>query len=191
MANTDSAAEDNPFYCPSLSATSFLENIRRQHMESTNSFDLSRYSDERPLPSFTELLDQSITADDLLELAYRPVLSDGSDHSGSIEDSPLLTPDRDRHEFTKEIEQECPLDTFSDLRGPAKRERSVASVNDASFELSGKANRLVYFPRRDGSPYAASRSSGKFKRTTARNQPYQEESDLHDRIKFLEGRSLW
>ncbi|TCD67810.1 hypothetical protein EIP91_011938 [Steccherinum ochraceum] len=36
--------------------------------------------------------------------------------------------------------------TFSDLRGPAKHQRSSVSVNEDSFELSAKADRLNFFP---------------------------------------------
>ncbi|CAL1715860.1 unnamed protein product [Somion occarium] len=45
-------------------------------------------------------------------------------------------------------------DSFSEFRGPFRREKSAMTVNDGSFELSARAERLHYFPvKASFSPY--------------------------------------
>lgn len=157
--------EENPLYCPSLPAVSFLESIRRQLHENRgtsreNTPELSPdHEDHYLLPSFTRLLDKSLTEDDLLELRYNPgqpktLLGDDSGDTsvGSILQSAMFRGFGSSASYVASVsdsvskQDECST-SFSDLLGPAKRERSLLSVNENSFELSGKADRIQYFAR--------------------------------------------
>lgn len=151
--------DQNPCYCPDLPAASFLESLRqkttsepafRQFQQHGDSLDLLHAADDyEPLcPSFEKLLDQSISEDDLLRLVYRrptPPSPEEDSSLGSIYSVPA------RHaQYLRSAPRNEPSmtfsDSFSDLQGPLKHERSILAVNEGSFELSAKAERIQYFP---------------------------------------------
>lgn len=167
--------KNNPLYCPSVPAVAFLESIRRQihdkgGISRENTPELSPdHEDRHLLPSFTRLLDKSVTDDDLLELLYNPSHSEtllGDDDSGDTNMGSVLQGTAFRGLAVPVsprvpgcdcvIKQEESSISFSDLRGPAKREMSLPSINEGSFELSGKADPIVYFAR-SSSPYNVDR----------------------------------
>ncbi len=167
---------ENPFYCPSVPAVHYLQSIRKQarsetrHKHPNKNDNLSRTPGDQILQSFESVLDRSLDEQDLAELlfAYNPPSDPSgtsSSSSGSLDtlsfwnqkssfESSLLhldrrpNPDRSRH-LTSNVPS-----GFSDLRGSSKRGKSLESVNDGSFELSAKADRLHYFvPGHGNSPY--------------------------------------
>ncbi|KZT02534.1 uncharacterized protein LAESUDRAFT_738637 [Laetiporus sulphureus 93-53] len=157
--------EQNPLYCPNIDAAAFLESLR-QHIRS----DPPPYSrlPEEHIPSFAERLDQSLDESDIYRLLYRALphvskLSSNSSVSSSIrhweQETPLPRAGRDQYARSppgvkvKRKRSES-METFSDLLAPPKRERSLQSVNDKSFEVSGKADRLCYFREADGGWYS-------------------------------------
>ncbi|EKM57872.1 uncharacterized protein PHACADRAFT_206742 [Phanerochaete carnosa HHB-10118-sp] len=163
---------NNPLYCPSVPAVVFLESIRRKihdkggiSRESTPEFSPD-HENRHSLSSFTRLLDKSVTDDDLLELLYNPghseTLLGNGDNSGDTNLSSVLQGVTSRgltvpvspqvYACDCLIKEEESSISFSDLRGPAKREMSLPSGNEGSFEISGKADPIVYFAR-SSSPY--------------------------------------
>lgn len=160
--------DQNPLYCPAVPAVSFLETIRRQlhgtgSDNETHPLGVSPRSDEHLLPSFTQLLDKSVTADDLLELLYNPAGAEepSNDSDSNIFQDQTYRDDSDGSAILsglntasqKKSSSGAP-ETFSDLKGPVKREMSLLSVNEGSFELSAKAERILYFVRGSSfSPY--------------------------------------
>lgn len=189
----------NPLYCPSIPAVSFLESIRQQlHGSSTanitHTSNRSPSSDDYMLPSFTRLLDKSVTADDLLELLYNPPSLKFEDSDSSTSSEPNNDTDGSMvlAGLDAPVKQEGSLglpETFSDIKGPVKREMSQASMNEGSFELSAKADRLLYFVRGGSySPYHA--KSRRYPHRPPGNQNHGWRAKIHelqDRIYILEG----
>ena len=71
-------------------------------------------------------------------------------------------------------------DSFSEFRGPFKRQRSSMSVNEGSFELSAKADKLQFFStRNDFTPYERRGVAQDYGRLTS--------EELADRVRTLEG----
>lgn len=152
--------EQNPFYCPSVPAASFLQSLRQKvslESHSRHTLGYSQGQDEFSTPSFAKLLDQSISEEDLLDLMYRRPTLPGSplDEDSSLDSiypvshrlgyrQPGSDVDRERREPSVASE------SFSDLQGPMIHERSFLAVNDGSFELSAKADRIQYFPKMIG-----------------------------------------
>lgn len=191
--------DQNPLYCPSIPAVSFLESIRQQLHEPstanvTHTSNRSPSSDDYMLPSFARLLDKSVTADDLLELLYHPpgLKFEDSDSSTSSElndntEGSMVLAGLDAP--VKQADSFGLPETFSDIKGPVKREMSQASMNEGSFELSAKADRLLYFVRGGSySPYPA--KSRRYPHRPPRNQNHEwrvKVYELQDRIYILEG----
>lgn len=148
---------NNPFYCPSVPAALFLESIRQKIRQSgQNACDSSREntpeliesSHEDLFPSFTKLLDQSMCEEDMLELLYRPdnrLLGSAGDSSFSsvCPSGPFLAYGRG---FSRTSKSSPGISSgFSDFAMPARREMSIVDVNDGSFELSAKADKIHFF----------------------------------------------
>lgn len=190
--------DQNPCYCPSISAVSYLQSLRRPLSQKNanavaNAKPKTRYSKssrfarmlsqahrnispsdpQSLLPSFAELLNESMNEEDLSMLQPAVVLSTSStlmrherDYSAStsayfLPSSAQHTAGRaaypvssaetrsktSRHRLTGQNRAGSRASsTFSDLQGPVKHERSSVSVNENSFELSAKADRLNFFP---------------------------------------------
>lgn len=200
--------DDNPFYCPSIPAFSFLESVRQKVYLEANTHrqkyartpDLDHDVDQLLFPSFDRILDRSLDEEDLLQLHYVPrnasrfsarlrhdstSSSLGTDHlhsmpswrnkDGSLEHHPSHAPAR---RSSKPIRIRT-SDSFSEFRGPFKRQRSSMTVNEGSFELSAKAERLHFFPTRAAfSPYDLQAISQDRKLASA---------ELANKVRVLEG----
>ena len=197
--------DQNPLYCPAVPAVSFLKTIRKQlHGTGSGSDDeikpakLSPCSDDHLLPSFTQLLDKSVTADDLLELLYNPAgaekLSNDSDPTGPQDQT--YNNDQSHSAILSGLDtvsrnenSSAAPETFSDLEGPGKREMSLLSVNEGSFELSAKADRILYFARGSSySPYPVKHR--RHPRQSVRRNPNWRAKviELQGKVTVLEGR---
>lgn len=175
MATRNSSGDDeNPFYCPSMPAVTFLQTIRRK-LKIKNVSNASK----KTLPSFLQILDQSVDNEDIYSLLYpstpaKDLLHTSSDYSPEPDDvsvlfnrtsgrkydnsGPAVPPGLDFHqplpgESKADSHGICgikrrradSLDSFSDILGPTKHARSSLTVNESSFELSGKADRIHFF----------------------------------------------
>lgn len=176
--------EENPLYCPSISAVAFLESVRKKVYSnkrlhsSARTPDLSRTTDELFFPSFHNMLDKSLTEEDLLRLHYFPAnaamfptrtrhdSSSSSLEADSLRSIPSWKNKAGTYNTSsKPSKRHVPSkrsrpshvhtsDSFSEFRGPFRREKSAMTVNDGSFELSARAERLHYFPvKASFSPY--------------------------------------
>ena len=69
--------DENPCYCPSIPAASFLQSLREKVSKDPlvkpipQALSKNPEDEDYPCPSFAHVLDQSIGEDDLLELMYR------------------------------------------------------------------------------------------------------------------------
>ncbi|GBE90107.1 hypothetical protein SCP_1801310 [Sparassis crispa] len=182
--------DQNPFYCPTVTAISYLETLRRElHAP-------SRYTTtaihEKLHPSFSKRLEQSMDEDDLLDLLYQPIPAarDSPDISSLLSNSlqnptlnwerrtPAPTSDQydlrqDHPELRMKRKRSHSVETFSDMVGPPKHERSFQSVNDDSFYLSAKAQRICYFPDTKGA-------------SSPRHDGLAMEGDVEGKIRALE-----
>ena len=190
--------DQNPCYCPSISAVSYLQSLRRPlsqknanamtktkpktryskssrfaRMLSQAHRDISPSDPQSLLPSFAELLNESMNEEDLSMLQAAVDLSTVStmtrhERDYSAGTSAYFPPSSEQHAAGRAVysvssahtrsrtsqhrptgqnrSSSHPSSTFSDLQGPVKRERSSISVNENSFELSAKADRLNFFP---------------------------------------------
>jgi hypothetical protein len=77
--------------------------------------------------------------------------------------------------------------TFSDLEGPTKRERSSESIHDSSFDISGKAERIFGSHFYDESPALGSIYAPILLPTRANFLLSSNEKDFLARIHALEG----
>jgi hypothetical protein len=196
--------DENPLYCPTIPAVSFLATIRQQlHGSSGLKYDdlaptpeLSpdAPSDECLLPSFPRLLDKSVTDDDLLELLYNPQRSEIQnllDQDDADTSSVLNLAGSVHNAVERMVKKEESLgfqQTFSDLDGPLRREKSILSVNEGSFELSGKADRILDFFR--GSPYTPHTTKSRrnqYRHTIGKNGWRARVNELQTRISKFEG----
>ena len=168
--------DENPLYCPSVPAVDYLQSIRKQarsetrHKHPEKKTNLSRIPGDQLYQSFASILDRSLDDEDLAELlfAYNRTsdpIGTSSASSGSLD---TLSFWNQKNSFeTSHVHSGRRLNSdssrllmsnvssgFSDLRGSSRRGKSSDSVNDGSFELSSKANRLHYFvPGHGNSPY--------------------------------------
>lgn len=201
----------NPFYCPSVPAQMFLESVREKMKQSGRSTvgnsilegtpDLTRTSFEDHPPSFVELLDQSLCDEDLLKLLYQPddrhrTSASGFRHSsflstclaknwGSLTDGSNSDLPFDRDSLQSSRNSTAASHGFSAFAVPAKRERSIVDVNDNSFELSAKADKLRLFPQDTWS--SSDGVTGCMARTSRPNKSIKSVEELMTRIHALEG----
>ncbi|KZT73548.1 hypothetical protein DAEQUDRAFT_662157 [Daedalea quercina L-15889] len=146
--------EKNPFYCPALDAVAFLQTLRHQIHSSPPPYSRSPGD---CLPSFAECLDKSLDEAELHSLLYRAVPraldspnASSLDFSGFFCDQSTPAPQRGQATpsapgIKAKRKRPSSPETFSDLLAPAKREKSFQSVNEGSFELSSRAEKLRYF----------------------------------------------
>ena len=164
--------EQNPFYCPSLPATVFLDIVRDQvrrrdsvprlqTRKLLNTPELTHSFDEDSFPSFAKILDESLCEEDLLEIHYRPDrLRDSVNDDSSLlslssmpwkkqQPTPFFASGDSKDNLSGSAgprKDSSPISfTFSDFAAPARRERSVIDVNESSFELSAKAEKLRFY----------------------------------------------
>ena len=195
--------DENPFYCPSISAVSFLQSVRQNlHIEANTRRQKSAHTPDFPhdvhhvlFPSFNNLLDRSLDDEDLLQLHYAPRnvsrISAYFRHdlsSSSLGSGPAPSVSADHQNAGGHAHRRSPRhtrvaqtsDSFSEFRGPFKRQRSSMSVNEGSFELSAKADKLQFFStRNDFTPYERRGVAQDYGRLTS--------EELADRVRTLEG----
>ena len=170
--------EHNPFYCPNVSPNSYLATLHQSLSKSNVSEDsLSLYS-------FARILDQKffdIDEEDSLPYYHQdprfatalsrkpgsplPAFSPLSWETRHLPFYPPgLTPStQEQFSFPLKVlpvhalkrKRSVSSDTFSDLEGPTKRERSSESIHDSSFDVSVKAERIFGSHFYDGSPVAS------------------------------------
>ncbi|OCH90333.1 hypothetical protein OBBRIDRAFT_826004, partial [Obba rivulosa] len=141
------ADTENPLYCPSLDTASFLRELhgRRQEQYTQLSHNFTN------IPSLLDRLEDSLDAGEFLDLMYRPL----HDVLGPLPwqygvSSPILAHPcsplvKISQSSLSNLKRSC-AESFSDLLGPIKCARSDQTLNEDSFELSAKAERLQYFP---------------------------------------------
>ena len=143
----------NPFYCPALDAVAFLQDLRHQLHSGTPAHIPSDC-----LPSFAECLDRSLDEVELQELSRKAIPQ--IVHSPDVSDLTFSTffcnqstpvPHRGWQAAppvpVMKARRKRPMspETFSDMLAPPKKEKSIQSINESSFELSAKAEKLRYF----------------------------------------------
>lgn len=203
--------EENPLYCPSVSAVAYLQSIRSQtHSESKRrkqpsgkpkSNSSSRILDDQLLQSFTSVLDRSLDEHDLAELLFaynrtggEPIESSGSS-AGSLSTLSFWSQQKVACETRKtkgmdssSVSRRSEVHVssgFNDLQGSSRRGKSSVSINDHSFDLSAKADRLRYFAQNFGnSPY-----DGRLHQNGGNGYQYQISgtNSLKRKIRNLEG----
>jgi hypothetical protein len=161
--------ESNPFYCPSVSPNSYLATLHKSLSKSdVFKANISLYSFARILDQklfgvdeecyspndyqhrrFTDTRSRKSTGSSASSLpsppsweghhnpAYPPGLSVSKNNRHA-----LIALEHPASAHALKRKRSTSFNTFSDLEGPTKRERSSESIHDSSFELSGKAERL-------------------------------------------------
>ncbi|PCH42550.1 hypothetical protein WOLCODRAFT_72130 [Wolfiporia cocos MD-104 SS10] len=164
--------EQNPFYCPTSTAVVFIEALRSQIHGAPPPYTRS----PTDFPSFAERLEQSINEDDVYQLLYRSLPAVNSSEVSALHSS-FSVPAYDQSTPTRAVrrlpagdppgvkakrKKSESLESFSDLMGPPRNERSFQSVNDQSFELSGKVDKIRYWKATMGallSPYSGEKQN--------------------------------
>ena len=187
--------EENPFYCPSLPAQSFLASLReRLSVSQQDAHPQDLHGDAQDIGAFTpfeKVLDQSMSEDDVLNLVYRcPTLvrpSPEPEEDSSL-DSIRSIPRHMRDNSTRrELKPPSIVsDTFSDLQGPVRHELSLQTVNEGSFQLSGKADRIQFFPP-DPKCSAPTRRTRKPECIPAEGGLHAYVRDLNNKVNTLQG----
>ncbi|KAF5379663.1 hypothetical protein D9615_005779 [Tricholomella constricta] len=169
-----SVDENNPLYCPSVTAASYLESLRHQRRPNTRG---KPSRNDRFLQSFARILEKALvtnsnalgSSDDesYPELLFkRPrTTSTSSEDSENLPNFSYAIPAWERDDvqgFWGTLQgnrdgsgqlEPVPLDLglkrkrerFSDLRGPPAYARSAQSVQDSSFDVVVKHEKLSYF----------------------------------------------
>ncbi|KAG6894239.1 hypothetical protein C0992_006956, partial [Termitomyces sp. T32_za158] len=172
---------DNPFYCPSVSAASYIKSLQDSGRPTGSNARFRRK--KRLVASFAQVLQNALLADacdssdddddenyektvsrsHLVDHQLSPTIS----YSSSDEDSPLLNSiprwERGNRQDTWDhgyfAFKKRKRDTFSDIYGPPLYAKSVLSAHDSSFDVSVKRQRLSYLGC-PGSPVKAAPSEG-------------------------------
>ncbi|KAI0373628.1 hypothetical protein BV20DRAFT_937742 [Pilatotrama ljubarskyi] len=166
--------EPNPFYCPSLPAALFLQELHTRLSSQPWSFSSVGPEDhglcDDPSVSFYFRLCEGLSSDDnekynLARLSASALKKTRAATVDSIALARLWNPDNTPHEFSRSFSSSGGLGlslypednlahsqrsipnesgSFSAFREPPQRGRSPISLNDDSFALSGKADRLRF-----------------------------------------------
>lgn len=166
MHNLPSIDEKNPLYCPSVSATAYLDSIRHRLHQGTK-----KSRNDKLYVSFARVLDKGLLSGDSDDEgdAFPPrslVRSASPDSSGDdtiTANSQYSIPTWERfnvEDDTFNMEDQwvggmrgVPIpprrpkrkrSPFSDIDGPSKHARSVQSTQDGSFTISVRHENLVY-----------------------------------------------
>ncbi|KAF7311901.1 hypothetical protein MIND_00201400 [Mycena indigotica] len=154
--------ENNPFYCPGITASAYLSSLRRKARHGAAA-RLPQPSND--LISFARVLVQDEN--------YKPTLR-ALDSDDDDAESTLVPPDKTTS--TKASTSRRPLkrkrsNSFSDLRGSPKHVRSSLSIQESSFEISVKRERLQYYSAKyTYSPFINPKSSAKLVRSNSDNR---------------------
>lgn len=165
MAQIPLIDEQNPFYCPTVPAISYLDSLRQLHAQENF---MTATQDSGLFYSFAHIIDQQNrlaihSDDDDSSPGTHPIpawekegLSDLSDRRPPVQ----LRSVKRKLSFSS---------SFSDIKQPAKYARSFQSVHDSSFELSVKAQRLFYFDSNPGYSLDYTRPGGNLKPDSSGN----------------------
>ncbi|EMD33463.1 hypothetical protein CERSUDRAFT_126177 [Gelatoporia subvermispora B] len=168
---------ENPLYCPGAHDTVHSANSGgsqnhptqiRTHVQNAHQF-----------PSFVDHLECSLDSGDPSDLVYQPIpAAFTSSASRIVTPNATVSVLRRKRRVTsptpaysrnltarvqprsRSVGRRSGVESFSDLLGPVKYQRSELSLNEDSFELSAKAERLHYFPLPDESCSGALDCSG-------------------------------
>lgn len=185
--------DKNPFYCPALDAVAFLQNLRHQ-LHSGAPVHIPNDC----LPSFAECLDRSLDEDELHELSCRipPHLAHSPDVSDLTfsaffcnQSTPVPHQGWKAAPLGFKAKRKRPMspDTFSDMLAPSKKEKSFQSINESSFELSARADKLRYSRGSHDALYSPYPPKG-FKYSVVDARPTAFE--LERKIRALEGECI-
>ncbi|KIY45136.1 hypothetical protein FISHEDRAFT_67103 [Fistulina hepatica ATCC 64428] len=193
----------NPFYCPSISAASFLKRLQRHGRSQHASPVLSRHESHAFIQSFTTLLSQAL----LEESDHGTDSSPGSQYSrlkpqfarhvsqrarssvdkistssalesGSMGFS-LASVDDDKNFSELVLKRKRADDTttsFSDLEGPTKYEKTLLSAYDSSFDVTLRRETLEFDSTDNDHPMPHKRVRTHSKETPGTNVKASEES---------------
>ena len=195
----------NPLYCPNVSPSSYLATLRKSLskpqvlQDSDDLFSFARNMDH----TFLNHEESSTCHDEAAGRNQRAVIRQPS----SPDALPPYSPPRWQQRYlppylaneqlqtssfrgpsllVKRKRSFNSVTTFSDLEGPTKRERSLESIHDSSFSLSGQGERLFASSHLDvSSPYNVKQAGVNLSNSEATG--YGIESELLGRIRILEG----
>lgn len=213
--------ESNPFYCPNVSPKSYLATLHKSLSRSdVFKASISLYSFARILDQTFSDVDEELECYSPNDYHDHRYADTRSPKSGSVSSLPAYSPpswerhrmpvyppglvSRNNRHVSVSLNPASPnsthvlkrkrstsSNTFSDLEGPTKRERSFESAHSGSFDLSGKAERLFEASLRKGSPAFGSKHAHTGlvpARTTDTDSRINEnESGLLARIYTLQG----
>ncbi|KAG5651416.1 hypothetical protein H0H81_008724 [Sphagnurus paluster] len=144
--------ENNPFYCPSVSAASYLQSLQLQRRKTG-----ARKSRNRLLQSFARALESALkentdSSDEETVLGHKltPTANSSSEEKlyGFAYSIPAWERDHGEDSWdglkgrSKVLKRQ--RTDFSDIQGPHKYAKSNNSVHDSSFDVSVKHEKLVY-----------------------------------------------
>jgi len=182
----------NPFYCPGLPATSYVDALRRRL---NTKFGPARkisspFRGDRLLYSFASILDKALVVED----GESDFLHQDSDRLGlssqlsSLTQEPcsvLASNDDTLASNCVKRKRSPSVCSFSDINQPPKHARSLLSSHDSSFEVTVKHEALDYFgPNTGHSPFERRIPKGRDTLSTKLNPSVR---DLNLRIQALEG----
>ncbi|KAJ7081613.1 hypothetical protein B0H15DRAFT_854440 [Mycena belliarum] len=135
----------NPLYCPTISASSYLSSVRRRvRVQRLKPQTLSQ--NNRNLDSFVNALEKALQE-------KKPVLRElsPSDDDCALPLSSVLPENLDfsfNHATTSRplLKRKFSGSSFRELHSPAKYPRSTRSVREVSLEVDAKAQQNRYFP---------------------------------------------
>ncbi|KAJ7698980.1 hypothetical protein B0H17DRAFT_317089 [Mycena rosella] len=142
--------ENNPLYCPAVTASSYLSSLRRQ-AHRRNSRAQSQSENDKKLSSFARILDKALQEGEREPLRELSQLDDESTLPSSYTLRENLSISVERRTTVQKTSRQ-PLkrkrSSFSDLGGPPKYARSIESVHDSSFDVTTRRERIQYFPQK-------------------------------------------
>ncbi|KAJ6578053.1 hypothetical protein B0H19DRAFT_574732 [Mycena capillaripes] len=179
--------EKNPLYCPAITASSYLSSLRRQNRRRKSSRSENRPPNDRVLFSFARVLDKALQEGDNEPLGT--LLQSEDDSVATSFTLGNLSTTFEHRTTVKKVTSRPPLKrkrsrtSFSDLEGPSKHARSIQSVQESSFEISVRRERLQFLPPKPQySPFVLPKKSAPKATLT---------EDLKAKIRTLEGTDLF
>ncbi|KAJ7052014.1 hypothetical protein C8F01DRAFT_1066440 [Mycena amicta] len=142
--------ENNPLYCPAITASAYLSSLRRKALHTAR----LPQPPSNGLVSFARALAQDEN--------YKPLLH--VPKSEDDDESTLVPPglDKTAKSPTRQPLKRKRTNSFSDLRGSPIHARSALSIRESSFEITVKRERLQYFAAKyTYSPFIGPKSPAK------------------------------
>jgi hypothetical protein len=155
--NFPSIDEQNPLYCPAVSAAAYVRSLRRQLRSA------APVQDQKLLCSFARILDQALSRDDHapLDHKYYPKSPTTSSLSG-VSFWEKIGQLEAKHEIpAPRPPKRKRSSSFTNLRGPAKHARSFVTTDSPSS--------FTFSPKRGGLRYSSCKSSDSTRIAVQRN----------------------